>query len=83
MRDAIISALRRRADLRVPVSIVVLAVLYATLGISALSVAFGATMFVWSRVGVYAAAVVGGLVTFAFAYVGLRVIDAIRNGGRE
>jgi len=83
MRDAILSALRRRGDLRVPVSVAVLAVLYAALGISALVVAFGATMFVWSRVGPYAAAVVGGLVTFGVAYVGIRVVDAVTGGRNE
>jgi len=83
MKGGILRALRRRADLRFPVTIVVLAVLYAAMGIAALSVAVGATAFVWSHVGAYAAAVVGGAVTFAVSYVGVRVVDAVTSGGNE
>jgi hypothetical protein len=81
MFDSIVTALRRRGDIRVPVATLAIVALYATLAISALLVAVGATAFVWSRVGVYAAAVVGGLVTFALAYVGLQIVDAVTGGG--
>lgn len=83
MKGDILRSLRRRADLRFPVTIVVLAVLYGSMAIASLSVAFGATAFVWAHVGPYAAATVGGVITFAVAFVAVRVVDAVTSGGNE
>lgn len=58
--------LRRHRPNAAALRAIALAIVYATLSIGALSIAFGITAFVWVRVGLYAGVAVGGV--FAFAY---------------
>jgi len=60
--------------------IAALAILYGLMAVAAIAVAVGTTFFVWAHVDVYSAIAVGGGITFAVSYVGVRIIDAVRTG---
>lgn len=61
----------------IPVVAVVMATLYAFVGVGALSVGYGATSLAAAYGGIHAGFIVGGVFTFAYGYVGVRVVDAV------
>ena len=78
-RDTLRSRIPSFARPDVSIVGVAMAVLYASVAFGALSVAYGSTALAAAHGGVYVALIVAGAFAFAYAYIGLRVVDAVTN----